>query len=120
MQLAELRIDADGRVLTASLGGEIDMSNAAEIGTSISRRVANEAFGLVLDLSAVTYLDSAAIQVIFELHERLATRGQQLWLVLPPGARTADALTLAGVPQVVRIAATPDEARQAIETAAGV
>jgi len=40
----------------------------------------------ILDLSAVTYLDSAGIRLILGVNERLALRRQQLRLVVPPGA----------------------------------
>jgi anti-anti-sigma factor len=117
VQLAELRVDADGPIVTASIDGEIDMSNAVEIANTITRCVANHVLGLVLDLGGVTYLDSAAIHAIFELRERLSTRGQHMRLVLAPGATTSDALTLAGVPQAVPVTTTADEARQAIRSA---
>jgi anti-sigma B factor antagonist len=74
MALADLSVEAVEQAVVARVDGEIDMSNASELGTTISRQVPNEAAALVVDLSDVGYLDSAAIQVIYELHERLRSR----------------------------------------------
>jgi anti-sigma B factor antagonist len=38
----------------------------------------------VLDISGCTYLDSAAIEVLFDLSRRLARRRQQLRIAMPP------------------------------------
>ena len=63
-------------MLLARVRGEIDMSNAAEIGSAVAGRISNDALGLVLDLTDVEYMDSAALHMIFELRTRLKDRGQ--------------------------------------------
>ncbi len=70
-------------MLVASLEGEIDMTNAAYVREQLSTAVTGEAHGLVLDLTDARYLDSAGIEVLFELSRRLVRRGQQLRLVVP-------------------------------------
>jgi anti-anti-sigma factor len=118
MSMSQLRVSTDGGVVIATVAGEIDMSNAAELAGAIRTRISNHNLGLVLDLQAVAYLDSAAIHAIFELREQLHHRGQELRLVLPdPGA--ALALTLAGVPDVIPVAVTPEAARDEIAGGAG-
>ena len=47
--------------------GEIDLSNAAIIKRSIAESVSNQDLSFVLDLSGVTYLDSAGVQLLFRL-----------------------------------------------------
>jgi anti-anti-sigma factor len=44
----------------------------------------NEALALVIDISGCRYLDSAAIEVLFDVSRRLARRRQELRLVMPP------------------------------------
>jgi anti-anti-sigma factor len=118
MPLSQLHIGTDDDVVVAAVAGEIDMSNAAELADAIRTCVTNRTLGLVLDLSAVAYLDSAAIHAIFELREQLGHRGQELRLVLPePGA--ALALTLAGVPDVIPVSPTADAARDELSAGAG-
>jgi anti-sigma B factor antagonist len=99
--LADVAFSTDGDVVIASVRGEIDMSNAGELGEAIRRRLTNEALALVIDLSACEYLDSSGIHLIYELHERLRNRGQDVRVVIAPGAVIAEALRLADVPRAV-------------------
>ena len=111
MQLARLNVRDTGSVVIAELTGEIDMSNATELGAAILARMrAGETLGLVIDLSGVTYLDSAGIHVIYGIRERLRTRGMKLRLVVPPRAPIIDAHRLTGVTDAVP---THDEAAEA-------
>jgi anti-anti-sigma factor len=110
MTLADLDIEMVRDVVVAHVDGEIDMSNANELGEALSRQMSNEALALVIDLTDVIYLDSAAIQVIFSLRERLRTRGQQIRLVVAPTSPITDALRIAGVPGAVGVHETRDAA----------
>jgi anti-sigma B factor antagonist len=110
MPLADLNVEMVGQLVVARLDGEIDMSNAGELGEALGRQVSNEALGLILDLTDVHYLDSAGIQVIYELREQLETRGQEIALVVAPESPIDGALRVAGVASVLGVAATLDEA----------
>jgi anti-anti-sigma factor len=55
--------DEGDRFLTVT--GEIDMSNAAEFGSALNRELA-AGTPLTVDLTAVTYLDSAGVAVLFD------------------------------------------------------
>jgi anti-sigma B factor antagonist len=101
LPLADVTFATDDGVVVASIRGEIDMSNAGEIGEAIGHQVSNEPHALVLDLSAVEYIDSAGIQVIYELHSKLSDRGQALRVVIAPGALIGEALRLTDVPRLV-------------------
>jgi anti-anti-sigma factor len=68
----------------------------------------------VLDLSAVEYLDSAGIYVIFGMRASLQARGQSLVLVIPPQSPVHDALRLSGVDRPGETAETVDEALKTI------
>jgi anti-anti-sigma factor len=108
--LADLTFSSDGDLVVASVRGEIDMSNAGEIGEAIARRLSNEALALVFDLTACEYVDSAGIHLIYELHDRLRNRGQEIRVVIPPGALIGEALRLADVPRAVGAAETVEDA----------
>jgi anti-anti-sigma factor len=108
MRLADLRFDLRGRVVVARLDGELDMSNADELGAALAQRMPNEAQGLVLDLSRLSYMDSAGIQLVYELLERLKDRGQQMRLVVPRGCPVSHALHLANVPRTVGVVESPE------------
>jgi anti-anti-sigma factor len=96
MSLADVRITHAPGALVAHLNGEVDMSNAEEIGVAVIGATPNDARGVVLDLSAVDYLDSAGIYVIHGMRASLQARGQSLVLVIPPDSPVHDALRLSG------------------------
>jgi anti-anti-sigma factor len=75
----------DGSVV-AHLSGEVDMSNATYVRDQLLTSMPNEAIALVLDITGCRYLDSAAIEVLFDLSRRLARRRQELRLVMPPNS----------------------------------
>ena len=70
----------------ARLVGEVDLTRAPGIRVGLLRAVTNQDHGLVLDLRDTTYLDSAGVNVIFELAERLSARQQRLAAVVPDRA----------------------------------
>jgi anti-anti-sigma factor len=96
--------------VVARLEGEIDMSNASELGTAIIARVSTDALAVVLDLGAVGYLDSAGIHIVFDLRERLRRRGQEIRLVVEPESPIATSLQYAGVPGTIGATDTVQEA----------
>ena len=70
----------------------------------------NEALVLVVDLGETRYLDSAAIEVLFDLARRLGRRRQALRLVLPDGSPLERVLTLTEVASVAPIHDSLDSA----------
>ena len=87
-------------MVVARLSGEIDMTNANYIGEELTKAVPNEALGLVIDLSGTRYLDSAAIELLFELARRLGRRRQELRLALPADSPLRRVLVLTEVQNV--------------------
>jgi len=70
----------------------------------------NEELALILDLSQVDYLDSAGIQLLYQLRERLRVRSQVLRLVIPAGSPANHALKLAGISRYIDISETVEDA----------
>jgi anti-anti-sigma factor len=95
--LADVHFSGPEQVVVARLTGEIDLSNAHIIENAIAQATPNEAIGLIVDVSALGYLDSAGIHLIYKLREKLRARGQTLRLVIAPQSPANDALRLAGV-----------------------
>jgi anti-anti-sigma factor len=83
---AEIAVDRRGASVVAHVSGEIDMTNAAYLREQLLDSMPNDALALVIDISACRYLDSAAIEVFFDLSRRLARRRQELRLVMPPSS----------------------------------
>jgi len=95
--LADLSVEQEGSVVVARLAGDVDMSNATDVGTALDRTVTNDKLALVIDLTDVDYFDSAGIHLLFDLRERLRVRGLALRLVVPEGSDARGSLELAGV-----------------------
>ncbi len=81
---AEIAVERRGGSVVARLSGEVDMTNAAYLREQLLDAMPNDALALVIDISACRYLDSAAIEVLFDLSRRLARRRQELRVVMPP------------------------------------
>jgi anti-anti-sigma factor len=116
--LEELRIDDADGVVVARLAGEIDLASARETGDAVAAGVPNTALGLVVDLTAVSYLDSSGIHLLFDLAERLRRRQQQIRVAVPEGAPVRRALRIVELDGVVPVCATVDDAVAQIREAA--
>jgi anti-anti-sigma factor len=97
VRLADVSFDGREGAVVARVSGEIDLSNAEEIGTALVDSSPRNARAMVLDLSGVEYLDSAGIQLIYRLRENLRARGVGFRLVIPTSSPSSDALRLAGI-----------------------
>ena len=101
-------------VSVARLSGDVEISRAPEVKNELLRVLSNQDFGLVLDLREVTYLDSAGVNVLFEVAERLNSRQQQLMAVVPERALIRRVLTLVNLRSVMETHRTLDGAIAAI------
>jgi anti-anti-sigma factor len=101
--------DLDG-VPVASVRGEVDLSNAHELGATLQNAVQHVSAGLVIDFSTTEYLDSAGLHFVFDLGKRLRDRGQRLHLVVPAGSPVARVLDIVNVESLAQRSRTLDEA----------
>jgi anti-anti-sigma factor len=100
---ARIEVERDGEAVVARLGGEVDMTNAEYVRDELTAAVPNDAHALVIDLSGAQYLDSAAIELLFELSRRLGRRRLELRLVVPEDSPLTRLLTLTDVGSVAPI-----------------
>jgi anti-sigma B factor antagonist len=114
--IARLAFDEDEEVPVARVSGQIDMSNAPALTHAILDVVTNNAHGIVVDLSAVSYMDSSGINMLAELQRRLGWRGQRLAVVAASDSRPWQVLSLAGADGLVPVEATTPEARARVES----
>ena len=80
MTSAEVAIERRGGTVVAHLSGEVDMTNSARVRDELLVSVPNDALALVVDLDGCRYLDSAGIEVVFDMARRLRRRRQELRL----------------------------------------
>lgn len=106
---ADIAVESRDGWIVALLSGEVDMTNAYSVREALTGPIANDSVGLVVDLSGVRYLDSAGIELIFEVAGMLANRRQELRLALPPDSPLRRSLVLTGVDAVAPLHAGIDE-----------
>jgi anti-anti-sigma factor len=87
--LAEVELEDVAGIPVAHVRGEVDMSNAGELGATLQNAVQQVAAGLVIDFTPTLYLDSAGLHFVFDIGKRLRDRGQRLHLVVPPESPVA-------------------------------
>jgi anti-anti-sigma factor len=115
--LATVEIEGDD-VIVARVSGEIDLSNASQVGEDLAAAIPNSALGLVIDLTATSYLDSSGVHLVFDLADRLRQRQQQLRIAVPEGAPVRRVLRIVELGASVPILATVDAAVGEIRAAA--
>jgi anti-sigma B factor antagonist len=84
----------DGYVVV-SLAGELDLYNAHEVREALLECCAEAPDRLVVDLSAVKFIDSTALGVLIEARTRLTNR--RSFLLAAPGLETRRALEISGL-----------------------
>jgi anti-sigma B factor antagonist len=108
--LAELEIGSSGGYPLARLRGELDLSNVARLHRVIAESASGEAGALVLDLTDLTFMDSAGIRMLVELAGDLASHRRRLLVVLSPENPTHRSLELSGVLPALEVAPTIEAA----------
>jgi anti-anti-sigma factor len=115
--LARVVDEQQGETAIAAIDGEVDASNAREIGERLHASATNRTHALVVDLSRTTYLDSAGINLLFELDLELRQRRQELHVVVPPSSPVARTLTITGFDVAVPTHGTREVALERIAAA---
>lgn len=110
-----LFIERHDAVPVARLVGEFDITRAIAIRDALVSCLDNQDFGLVIDLQETTYLDSAGINALFEVAERLNDRQQRLVAVLPERAVVRRVVELVNLPSVMGVGETVEEAKAEIQ-----
>jgi anti-anti-sigma factor len=107
---AMLESERRGDHVVVSLRGELDVFNAAEMTAAIEAAVPSDAHGVVIDLSAVGFLDSTAIHKLFALASRLSERRQRVHVVSPGGSTVQCTLQLVEFARAAPMHETLDDA----------
>ena len=110
-RLAEVAFeDTMGDTVIATVAGEIDGSNAAEVRRAVAERVPSTARSLVIDLTRTSYVDSTGVELLFELARRLSSRRQTFTVVVPSGSGVRRVLELCDIGSVGKLVETREQA----------
>jgi anti-sigma B factor antagonist len=113
-ELADVSFDQVRRVPVARIAGEIDASNAPVLLGLLMRDMPSEAPGLVLDLTATSYLDSSGVALLFEAAKDLTARRQELRIAVGPESFIADVLRTTRVEDAAAVHGSVEEAIDAL------
>ena len=99
--LAHVTEERHGGVTVVRVSGEIDASNARWLEDRLRAAMTNQSDGLVVDLTATTYLDSSGIALLFNLATALREHQQQLRLVVAEESPIDRMVRLTGLAEAV-------------------
>jgi anti-anti-sigma factor len=101
-----------------ALTGEVDLMRAPDVLKQLLAAADNRDVGLVVDLSDATYIDSAAVNVLFQVAEGLASRQVILAVVVPDGGLVERVVKLVDLASVARMHQNVQSAIADIESSA--
>ena len=111
MSLVETeRVDG---VPIARVKKDVDTANAGLVHDQLADALGPDTDCLIVDLSDVRYLDSAGLDMLLRLGERVSHRRTTLMLVIPAASQLNRLAEMVGLPQTVPVHATLAAARDA-------
>jgi anti-anti-sigma factor len=101
-ELATIEFGQAERATVATIGGEVDLSNADRLLDELLTRVGTTPW-LVLDLTRCSYLDSAGLRMIARVDVRCRTAGSGLRLVVDPAGSIDRVLAMTHMDEVLTV-----------------
>lgn len=98
-----LDVERRDEVPVARPRGDIDVANALQVREELAACLHDGADCLVLDLTATRYVDSAGLDMLFRLGERLRQRRVRLLLVISPASQLARLANIVALPQALPV-----------------
>jgi anti-anti-sigma factor len=113
--LPNFRIDTSSTEsgITIKLAGELDSATCGELVESFEQLVADHAGKVILDLDALTFIDSAGLRAIIVIERTAGERDVAVTIHSPTGP-VADLLLLTGIREHVALAPRVDEPPPAV------
>jgi anti-anti-sigma factor len=105
----ELEVRGQERGFTVvGLVGELDLTNAEDVERELVRAVGDDDGGIVLDLNGVSFIDSAALHMLFRVARGIGD-ARRFGIVLEPTALVARTLEIVGLNAVTTVRQSIDE-----------
>jgi anti-sigma B factor antagonist len=96
-----------------SADGELDVSTAPKLRQAVTTALDEGSGTLIVDLSAVTFMDSTTLGVLIGAHNRIRESGGTLGLVCPDD-KILRVLRITGLDKVFTVSATVQDAADAL------
>ncbi|HVF20776.1 MAG TPA: STAS domain-containing protein [Mycobacteriales bacterium] len=114
MSPRDIDVAREGLVVVARLRGDIDMASIPAVSAHVLDALTMDVAGLVVDLTEVKYVDSAGVQMLFDLARRLEAGRQGMALALAADSPVRGLLRITSLDQAVAICTTYDDAMQSV------
>ncbi len=101
--MSRLDIERIDGVPIAHVREDIDAANVASTHQQLGDALGPDASSLVIDLSDTRYLDSAGIDMLLRLSDRLEHRRAKLILVIPETSQLQRLATIVGLPDAIAV-----------------
>ncbi len=105
----ELRPDGDSELVIIALAGELDLTNAGELEERLEPVVSVQGSRVVLDVRRVTFIDSAALHVLFRTARGLGK--ERFELVVEPDSTISRTFEIVKISDVATISGSVDDLR---------
>ena len=76
-----VRVEQDGDALVISASGELNLTNVKTLDAELRMAIAGDASAVILDLGAVSFIDSAGLRVVLLMAKHSLRNGGRLRLV---------------------------------------
>ena len=103
-------------VVVARLSGELDISVAEPTGRRIADSVPSSALGVVVDMTALEFMDSSGVSMLFGLARQVGSHRQQLCVVAPPGRPVSRVLEIVEFDRAAPVREDVDSAVELVAT----
>lgn len=107
--MARVEVERTNGMAIVRVFGEVDISNADEIGKALEEATGDRRERHLIDLTATSYFDSAGIRLLFVLATRLQERRQELVVVAPESGIVRRVLELTDLPRLVTVVSSIEE-----------
>ena len=102
--------DEANRTATVCLGGDFNMANSPAVHEALARLQADRPARLIIDLTAVDYMDSSGVAVLIQALQQVRRHGGRLILV-GPNARVRSIFQIAKLDALFQIVNSQAEAQ---------
>ncbi|MGH3752910.1 MAG: STAS domain-containing protein [Pseudonocardiaceae bacterium] len=96
MTAANVETSAEDGSMRIAVSGEIDLANASAVEAEIRDAVSDQPKAVSVDLTGITYMDSAGVRILFALASRLRTLRIKLDFIVPLDSPTRRLIELSG------------------------
>lgn len=103
MTEAKVESSVEDGAMHIALHGEIDLANAVVVEDEIREAVSHQPNAVLVDLTDLTYVDSAGIRILYRLASRLHALQVALELVVPLDSPTRQLIEISGFESVAAL-----------------